>query len=97
MKILYFIKWVWNRFVNELKSWEQWQWAVIVTMFFAGGSAIGPENAYQHFCAKVLVCILIFYWACYVAVWGSLKDLWRKYHEEQEKILNHFKEDINKI
>jgi hypothetical protein len=95
MKILYFIKWVWRRFVNELKNWEQWQWAVIVTMFFGGGAVFGPENAYQQFCAKVVVCILFFYWACYVVAWGSLKDLWKKFHEEQQQILDHFKEKSN--
>ena len=73
MKVVYFIKWMWRRFLAELNDWEHWQWGTIVTMFFLGGAMIGPKNAYSEFCAKMLVIIGVFYWACYVVIFKSLQ------------------------
>ena len=92
MKILYFIKWSWNRFVNELRDWEHWQWATIITMFFASGAVFSPDGPYQQFCAKVVVTILILYWACYVVVIGGIRSAWNKFNEEQSKVINHMKD-----
>jgi hypothetical protein len=92
MKVLYFIKWCWNKFLEELKDWEHWQWGTIVTMFFFGGAMIGPENAYSRFCANMLVAIGIFYWACYVVIFKSVQRAWKRFNDEQTKILNHIKD-----
>jgi uncharacterized sodium:solute symporter family permease YidK len=92
MKIVYFLKWSWFKFLEELKNWEHWQWATIITMFFASGAVFSPNGLYQQVCAKITVTILIVYWAIYVVVWGTIKRAWKKFNDEQEKMLNHLKD-----
>jgi uncharacterized sodium:solute symporter family permease YidK len=92
MKIVYFLKWSWFKFLEELKDWEHWQWATIITMFFASGAVFSPSGLYQQVCAKITVTILIIYWAIYVVIWGTIKRAWKKFNDEQEKMINHLKD-----
>jgi hypothetical protein len=92
MKIVYFLKWSWFKFLEELGDWEHWQWATIITMFFASGAVFSPNGLYQQVCAKITVTILIVYWAIYVVIWGTIKRAWKKFNDEQEKVLNHLKD-----
>ena len=92
MKIVYFLKWSWFKFLEELKNWEHWQWATIITMFFASGAIFSPNGFYATACARITVTILIFYWAIYVVIWGTIKRAWKKFNDEQEKMLNHLKD-----
>ena len=92
MKVVYFLKWSWFKFLEELKDWEHWQWATIITMFFASGAIFSPSGVYATTCARITVTILIFYWGLYVVIWGTIKRAWKKFNDEQEKILNHLKD-----
>lgn len=90
MKKVYFIKWLWNKAVAEVKSWDRWQWAWMFTCGI-GTNAIMYRDQNPNWFIGVLIVTAVF-WVGYAMVYTSIKKAYRKYQEEQAKVLNHLKD-----
>lgn len=90
MKNVYFIKWLWSKAVAEVKSWDRWQWAWMITCG-VGTNAIMFRDENPNYFIFVVTVIAIF-WVGYAMVYTSIKTAYRKFKEEQAKMLDHLKD-----
>lgn len=93
MKQIYFIKWLGNSIINQVQSFDRWMWGWMATCFFFSMWASAKDGtAIEEFARIALTFILLGFWFLYGLVYTGLKTAWRKFNEEQEKMLNHLKD-----
>ena len=90
MKNVYFIKWLWSKLVAEIKRWDRWQWAWMFTCM-VGTNAIMHRDENPNVFFAFLIFVAVF-WVGYGIVYTSIKKAYRKFREEQEKMLEHLKD-----
>jgi putative Mn2+ efflux pump MntP len=90
MKAIYFIKWLWNKSVAEVKSWDRWQWAWMLTCG-VGTNAIMFRDENPNWFAGVLIVTTAF-WVGYAMIYTGIKKAYSKFQAEQDNILNHLKD-----
>ena len=90
MKKLYFIKWLWNKFVTEVKGWDRWSWAWMITCGW-GTNAIMYRDQNPNVFHGFLVFVAVF-WIGYGFIYTGIKKLYYKFQEEQDKMLEHLKD-----
>jgi hypothetical protein len=83
MKVLYFIKWWWNR----LSTWQK-LWMFASGLFGAGLVEQGPMRIYLLSVLPAFVLLSMLKWA----FWDTMKDNWNEYNREQEKLIEIMKE-----
>ena len=84
-KILNFISWQWHRF-------ELWQKAWFVAMFLFGagvGSTPGSTKQTVLFCIAGTILGGLFLKGM---IWDGIRNQWREYQEEQNKIVSIIKD-----
>jgi len=90
MKKTYFIKWLWNKFVAEVKGWDRWSWAWMVTCGWGTNAIMYREenpNTFKYFVIAALV-----FWVGYGLIYTGIKQAYSKFQEEQAKMLDHLKD-----
>lgn len=90
MKLLYFIKWCWNNFVATVKSWDQWMWGWMITCGWgptAFMNRVESPESFHYFMIFVLV-----FWVAYGFIYTGIKRLYRKFQDEQERMVEHLKD-----
>jgi hypothetical protein len=90
MKTVYFIKWLWSKLVAEVKSWDRWQWAWMVTCG-VGTNAIMYRDQNPNVFHGFLIFVAVF-WIGYGLVYNEIKKAYRKFQAEQAKVLDHLKD-----
>ena len=90
MKFWYFIKWCWNKLIAETKGWNHWMWAWIVTCGWGPTAFMNKETNPDNFYAFVL--FLFLFWVLYGFVYTGIKRLYRKFQDEQQRMVDHLKD-----
>jgi hypothetical protein len=93
MKIMYFVKWLSSNFAKQVKGFDRWMWGWVATCFFASmyfsAEKGGPT---EDFAGIGLSVMFIGFWFLYGVVYTGIKTAWRKFNEEQNKMLDHLKD-----
>ena len=90
MKKAYFIKWLWNKIVAEVKRWDRWQWGWIATCSIGTNAIMFRDQNPNYFIFVVTVAAV--FWIGYGLIYTSIKTAYRKFQEEQNKMLDHLKD-----
>jgi putative Mn2+ efflux pump MntP len=89
MKQLYFIKWCYNNIITNIKSWDRWMWGWFVTCGWGPTAVMDREmlpTSYHLFILFVLI-----FWVGYGLVYTGIKRAYKKFQEEQERMIEHLK------
>lgn len=90
MKIVYFIKWLYSKAVNEVKRWDRWHWSWMVTCGWGTNAIMFRDQNPNNFFA-FLIFVSVF-WIGYGIVYTGIKTAYRKFQEEQTRIVDHLKD-----
>lgn len=88
---LHFIKWCYNKVVANVKSWDHWMWAWMITC--AWGPSAFMNRAENPVSYNLFVLFVFAFWIMYGVLFTSVKRAWRNYQEEKVKVLNILKEE----
>jgi hypothetical protein len=93
MKIVYFLKWVSANFAKQVKSFDRWMWAWVATCFFGSMYfSVTKDTALGDFAKGALIALIFGFWVGYGLIYTGTKTAWRKFNEEQNKVLDHLKD-----
>ena len=90
MKNVYFIKWLWSKSVAEVKSWDRWSWGWMFTCGIGTNAIMYREQNPNMFYGFLIVAAV--FWIGYGMVYTGVKNAYRKFQEEQAKMLDHLKD-----
>jgi len=86
-KVLWFIQW-------KLKQFTAWQWVWMTGAFFFG-AGITASGERRELLWTIAGAVMMF-WFFYFMVWYSIKESWREFEAEQEKIVGILKDDTDR-
>jgi hypothetical protein len=88
MKIVYFIKWLALNIVKQVKGFDRWMWGWIITCgFFTPLLNQGIDSIV----GKVFLVWVLAFWVGYGLVYTGIKTAYRKFQDEQAKMLEQLK------
>jgi hypothetical protein len=90
MKQLYFIKWLFNSVVANIKSWDQWMWGWFITCGW-GPTAIMNRTEVPTSYNLFMIFVFVF-WDGYGLIYTGIKNAYKRFQEEQEKMVEHLKD-----
>lgn len=86
---LYFLKWCGHKIVASIKSWDRWMWAWMLTCLFCSMWANSEKGSDLEYITKIIVTALVIgFWFCYAIVFTGVKNAWKSYQEEKQKVIN---------
>ncbi len=93
MKIVYFVKWLSSNLVKQVKGFDRWMWGWMVTCMLISMYASAEKGTPAEEFARIgLLVIGLGFWMLYGVVYTGIKTAWRKFNEEQDKLLEHLKD-----
>jgi putative Mn2+ efflux pump MntP len=90
MKYVYFIKWLGKKIVTNVKSWDRWMYGWLITCAW-GPTAFAEKENYPNSFNYFITFVLVF-WVGYGLIYTSIKNAYRKFQEEQDRIVSHLKD-----
>jgi hypothetical protein len=89
MKKIYFIKWLASNIVKQVKGFDRWMWGWIITCgFFTPLLNQGIDSIV----GKVFLVWILTFWIGYGLVYTGIKTAYRKFQDEQAKMLEQLKD-----
>lgn len=93
MKLVYFVKWLSSNFVKQVKGFDRWMWGWVATCFFGSMYfSADKESVLGSISQGALIFLIVGFWICYGVIYTGIKTAWRKFNEEQNKVLDHLKD-----
>jgi hypothetical protein len=90
MKYLYFIKWCAKGIWENIKSWDIWMWGWFVTCAWGPSAIMNRAEVPDSYFAFVLFAFV--FWFGYGLVYTGIKRAYKRFQEEQEKMVEHLKD-----
>jgi hypothetical protein len=89
MKQIYFIKWLFNSIVTNIKSWDRWMWGWLITC--AWGPTAIMDRVEVPASYNLFVMFVLLFWVVYGLIYTRTKNAYKKFQDEQARIVDHLK------
>jgi hypothetical protein len=90
MKYLYFIKWCAKSIWTSIKSWDVWMWGWFVTCAWGPSAVMNRAEVPASY--NLFILFVFVFWFGYGLIYTGIKRAYKRFQEEQEKMVNHLKD-----
>jgi hypothetical protein len=91
MKVIYFLKWCGTKSISLIVNFNRWDYCWLATCLL-GGYAAGAKFDLDQLSTQLLIGWTVVVYGLYGIVYCGIKHLWKKFQDEQERMLEHLKD-----